>query len=131
MPEYDPGPSTERTPFVQRPRIMAPDTFQSIGAGIVAALAASELRLGGAITTIASLGENDLSGDYAADVAPALEAIGVLPPPSSDPELVGAAGVLEEVIGNLEELATVLPDPFESDEPPETPALPDPDTGKD
>lgn len=131
MAQFDPGPSTERPKFPLAGRVMQPDTFQSIGATLVTALGATDGALDRAIRTIASLGDNDLAAEYHAEVAPAADAIAVLPAPSNDPELAGGLGIINEVLGNMEELAALLPNPFEVDEGPPIPPLPDPDTGKD
>lgn len=132
MPTFAPGPSTLREPFPILPQVMNGTPFSDAGAPVVSAYQAGHALLDDRLRAIGSIDPNDLSGEYHADVAPALEALGALASPSADPELVASVGVFEETIDNLLDLSTTLPSPFDEEGAPGIPELPPPpDAGRD
>jgi hypothetical protein len=132
MPTFSPGPSTLRAPFPALPSVVVGTPFQTAGAPLITALQTFGLALDDRLRVMASTDSNDLSGDFRADVQPALDAIAGLASPADDPDLSASVGVFDEAIVNLEELATTLPDPFEGiDAPPVDAPFPDPSTGFD
>jgi hypothetical protein len=132
MPTYTPGPSALRQPFPVLARIVNGTPFSDAGVPLITALQAGHGVFEDRLRTMGTLDPNDLTGDYRADVAPALDAIGALVSPSADPELVSSVGVFEETIDNLADLSTTLPSPFDDEGPPGIPELPPPpDAGRD
>lgn len=132
MPTYTPGPSSERPPFTPYRPVVSGTPFQTAGAPLITALQAFGLVLDDRLRVMGSTDSNDLSGDFRADVSPALDALDALASPAADPDLPSSVAVFDETIDNMIDLATTLPDPFAGDDaPPVDLPFPEPPAPKD
>src|SRR6267142_2354339 len=94
MASYAPGPSTPSEMPIA-PRVMRPDTFQSIGAPLVETLRGADVALGSVIATVAPIAAVELGPQFEHDVTPAIAAL---------EDFVGAdsSGTIDKIIAAVD-----------------------------
>ena len=131
-PPFAPGPSLGIT-LVLPPRVMEPDSFQSIGFPVVNALQAFDGFAAGAVSTIAPLAGTDLDSSFNAKVGPAINAAAAID--AIDVGALDAAmAAIDNVAGDVVQQMLDLPGPDDPDPgtaPIGAPGEPGPGEGKD
>jgi len=131
-PPFAPGPSLGIT-LVLPPRVMEPDSFQSIGFPVVNALQAFDGFAAGAVSTIAPLAGTDLDSSFNAKVGPAINAAAAID--AIDVGALDAAmAAIDNVAGDVVQQMLDLPGPDDPDPgtaPIGAPGEPGPGDGQD
>lgn len=131
-PGFADGPSLG-TRIVLPPRVMQPDTFQSLGVEATNALHASDQILGRVLGQASTLDPNALDASFETDVSPAIDAASGLGDAIDTSLLDDAFAAVDEVLGETVDQLADLPDPDEPDGtlPDNPPNVDDPGAGID
>jgi hypothetical protein len=132
LPGFEPGPSQpSKAPLP--PRIMQPDSFQSLGVALVGALHAFDQVGRGAVATMAPLVATDLDASFEANVGPAIDAaasVGAIDVGALD----AAFAAIDQVASDAAQQSLDLPGPDDPDPgtaPINDPGEPGPGEGQD
>lgn len=120
MASYERGPSTpSELPIA--PRVMRPDTFQSVGAALVDTLRGADVAFRNLFAQLAPLATIELAPDFERQVAPAMVALGDLGGDEASGTLDKIIAAVDGVVGDVEAQAGDLPDPDEPEPTIDTP----------